>query len=396
MRIIAVFNEIGFSGILDIILMTFLIYMVLVWFKKTRAAFVLTGIIIVAAFYLIARQFNLFLTASVFQGFFAVILVAVVVIFQEELRHFFEKVAVIGLRPKFKRKKTASPSKEVVATLARTLTELAREKIGALIVIKGKDTIGRHLQGGEELNGQLSEALLKSLFDPHSDGHDGAIIIEGNIIKRFACHLPLSKNFKSLGSRGTRHAAGLGLSELTDALCIVVSEEKGTIYCMRLSEMRKVSNSEELGSLIDNFYKEISPEVKTKRIGDVFKKNSKEKAIALSIALFLWFLQVYGSKIVYKSFSISVEHAGLPIEYTIAEIDPKEVYVTLSGPRRSFYFLDKNRIKLILKIWQMKEGARIARISSSNFSVPKNMEIENIEPTKVNVRIEKKENNSKK
>lgn len=387
MRLFPILTEIGWFDLLDIVVMTFLIYTVLVWFKKTRAASVLIGILIVAGFYLIARQFNLFLTASVFQGFFAVILVAVVVIFQEELRHFFERVAVLGFRGRLLRKRLEGMPQSEVAILVRTLTDLAKEKIGALVVLQGKDMILRHLEGGEPLNGIISEALLKSLFDPHTPGHDGAVIVEGNLISQFSCHLPLSKNFKEIGKRGTRHAAALGLSELSDALCLVASEEKGTISVVRHGELKEVSDAEALSSILEKFYRERNPHPKQKSWQRRLSRNWKEKGIALGLAGLLWFLHVYGSKIVYRNYPVSVETPEIPSPLRIAGVDPKEVEATFSGPRRAFYFLSKGKMRLLLKIWQPQEGLRTIRVSASDLMVPKNLTIENIVPKKINVQI---------
>lgn len=383
----SLFSEIGFFDLIDIGVMTFLVYLVLVWFKKTRAASVLIGILIIAGFYLVARQFNLFLTASVFQAFFAVILVAVVVIFQEELRHFFERVAVWGRTP-FGRKGGERLSYTEVVTLVRSIADFAKERIGALIILKGKDMVVRHLEGGEVLNGALSEAILKSLFDPHSLGHDGALIIEGNTVTKFGCHLPLSKNFKLLKDHGTRHAAGLGLSELTDALSLVVSEEKGTISVMRHGELHKIPNPEELSAMLERFYREVSPRKEPPKFKDYFRRNLKEKGLAFTLALLLWFLHVYGSKVTYRTLRVPVSIAALPKDLVIAKIEPTEVDVTFSGPRRAFYFLSKKVVAVSLKTWQAVEGLYTLRVQASDITVPKNFVIENIMPKRVQVKIE--------
>lgn len=381
------FGELGFFDGLDILVMSFLLYTVLVWFKKTRAAFVVTGILISAGIYFLARQFNLVLTASVFQGFFAVILVAVLIIFQEELRHFFERVAVWGLTPRFGKKKAVRVDREAVAVLVRALTDLAKENIGALIVVRGQDMIVRHLEGGSELNGNLSEALLKSLFDPHSSGHDGALIVEEERVTRFACHLPLSKNFKKLGERGTRHAAALGLSELTDCLCLIVSEEKGTISYARQGELTMIESPEELNRLLEKFYQEIHPRREPKRWQDFLNRNVKEKGMAFCLAVGLWFLAVYGSKIIYRTYVIPISYTELPSGFSISAIEPAEVTVTFSGPRRSFYFFNKKGVQLNLRFWQIQEGSRTLRLSPSDLTVPKNMTIENIDPNRIKVDI---------
>ncbi|MCU0580760.1 MAG: diadenylate cyclase [Desulfobacterota bacterium] len=182
---LSLLTEVGLSGLLDIGIVTLAIYIFLVAIKRTRrSTLILTGILIVGLVYLAARKLNLLLTVALLQGFFAVFLVALIVIFQEDIRYFFERVASLWLErglPLYRRK-TARLSRREVEILTRSLSDLARAKIGALVVIRGKDPIARHLEGGEEVQGLLSEVLLKSIFDPHSLGHDGAVVIDGDRI----------------------------------------------------------------------------------------------------------------------------------------------------------------------------------------------------------------------
>lgn len=385
MEFFNVLKEIGITGFLDITFMSLLIYSVLIWFKKTRAASVLTGILIMAGVYLFAREFDLSLTAWVLQGFFAVILIVVVVIFQEELRHFFEKIAVWSLNRKSHKPVRLSPPE--VETLIRTLNDFAHEKIGALIIIQGKDLIMRHLEGGVELDGKLSEPLLKSIFDPHSFGHDGAVVIEKNQVSQFSCQLPLSKNFQTLGQTGTRHAAALGLSELSDALCLVVSEERGTIAVARNGTLQTIHDSETLSSIIKDFYQEISPPPGHKLWQEFFTKNSGEKLIAVGMALALWFVLSYGSKLVYKTYTVPISYSALPAGLRVEQMTPQEIEVSFSGPRRAFYFFNKKKITVFLKFWNVKAGRHRIKISRSDLSFPKGIVLENLEPSLVRVQI---------
>jgi diadenylate cyclase len=324
--LIAFFKQIGFAGFFDIAFMSLIIYSVLVWFKKTRAGFVLSGIIIISIIYLLARQFNLVLTYSVLQGFFAVIIIALIVIFQEELRRLFERIAVLGLNPTFNKGSKSKDYPGDVQLLLKTLSDFANNRVGALIVLPGRDIIDLHLEGGVEINGDLSEPLLKSIFDPHSIGHDGAVIIENGKLTMFSVHLPLSRDFQQLRYHGTRHAAALGLSEFTDALCLVVSEEQGTISVARNGILKQVG-FEQLSLILHKFYEDIHPPSKTAVLNDFLVKNFKEKVIAVILTVALWFVLVYGSGLEYESFLVPIQTAPLQSEYEISEVEPKEVKV---------------------------------------------------------------------
>jgi diadenylate cyclase len=378
-------REIGVAGFVDITVMSLLLYSILVWMKRTgRAATVLIGILIVAAVYLAARQFNLFLTAAILQGFFAVILVALVIIFQEELRYFFERVAQRSLesRELLGRRKNTPKHQQHVEMLVRTLSDFARDRVGALIALRGKDLLVRHLYAGERLKGLASETLLKSIFDPHSPGHDGAVVIDGNRIDSFSSRLPLSKNREKILHSGTRHAAALGLSELTDALCLVVSQERGTISIARHGDIRRVDDRSELAEIIETFYGEINSNHHAK-LSNLLKKNFKEKVLAVVLALCLWFVLVHESKTIYQTFSIQVEHGELPEHLVLTDLEPSKVEVTFSGLRRTFDLGNSKEIRLELKPWLFRKGKNAINISSTDLIFPDNLVLEKLEPNRI-------------
>jgi diadenylate cyclase len=379
-------QEIGFSGFLDILFMTLLIYTLLVWSRRTQAASVLTGILIVAGVYLLARQFNLNLTAAIFEKFFAVILIALVVIFQEELRYFFERIAVWSLNRKILGKEQIRMTREEVEILVRTMTDLARERIGALVVIKGKDMIVRHLDGGQECNGKMSESLLKSIFDAHSIGHDGAVVVEGNRVAQFSAHLPLSKNLRKGGKLGTRHAAALGLSELCDAICVVVSEERGTISLARNGDLRIINNAEHLARVLEQFYQSINPEIKTNFMQNYFKKNWRDKLVALSLSVALWFVLVYGSKTAYRTLSIPVSYGDLPANLKVETVKPEKVEVTFRGVRRSFYFVRQSSFEISVPL-KAETGTQRIRLGARQMNFPKTLVFESIDPNTVDIQV---------
>lgn len=391
MNIIGFFESIGVSGFLDIVFMTALIYSMLVWFKRTRAAFVVIGMFIFGAAYLLAQQLGLSLTTTVFQGFFAIILIAVVIIFQEEIKHFLEQLASRSFLPRLRGGRMLDARHETLDALVNTANSLARDRIGALIVLRGRDPIIRHLDGGIALDGEVSEALLRSLFDTHSPGHDGALIIRDGRVTAFSCHLPLSKNLKKLHRTGTRHAAALGLAELTDALCLVVSEEQGTISVARNGDIRVVSDIAELGSIVDAFYQEISPRVEGKPWRVFFRRNYREKAIAIAVTVFLWFFFVHESRIDYRSYNVPVEYNNIPPSYVVEKIDPPEVEVTFSGPRRSFYFFSLSKIHVFLKLFNARQGTVKKSITRTNVAFPEGLSLENVQPADVTVTIKARE-----
>src|ERR1041385_3976372 len=303
------FFNIGVADVIDILVVTVLLYTATAWLRQTRAAFVIRGIFILAAVYIVARYLDLQLTAWLFQGFFAIFLIIIVVIFQEELRQIFERIAVWSLATKPLRPLRS----DAVDILVSTLSDLAKDKIGALVVVEGRDPIDRHIMGGIELAGKISEPLLKSIFDPHSPGHDGAVIIENDRVSRFAAHLPLSNDFQQLANVGTRHSAALGLAELSDALCIAVSEERGTISFARNGRLRQVDNIQELGLLLRRFLQEKYPSSERRTFSfALVRENWVVKLVTFSLAIGLWYVLIPGSSTVEVTYKLHVQVQNIP------------------------------------------------------------------------------------
>jgi diadenylate cyclase len=157
---IEILESIGIAGFLDILFMTLIIYSVLVWFKRTRAGFAAIGLFMVGAAYLIARQLGMSLTTTVFQGFFAIILIAIVIIFQQEIRRYLEQLVSRSIFEGRRLGRHLSSTRGQVETLVSVANDLARAKIGAIIVLRGKDPIARYLTGGVSLDGKMSESLI--------------------------------------------------------------------------------------------------------------------------------------------------------------------------------------------------------------------------------------------
>lgn len=333
------------AGIVDVVFIALLTYGVLVWLKRTRRANnVLLGLLIVVGVYVGARAFDLTMTKTVLEGFFAIFLIALIIIFQEELRQLLEQVARWTLRRRF-RTLDEGRVRSDVETLAATSFDLAAEQQGALMVLPGRDPIARHIDGGEELGGALSEAILRSIFDHHSIGHDGAVVVRGNRIVRFGSHLPLSKTRLERG--GTRHAAALGLAEISDALCIVVSEERGTVSVARGGELEVVPDRATLMRTLEAFYDEKEPPKKTGVLRELVASNTREKIITVLVSAALYVVLIHANEEVQRELPLSV-HWQVGENLERVSQDPETLRVRLAGPRKSFYFLEEDEVRVVL------------------------------------------------
>jgi len=374
------------AEVIDIVCVAILLYVAMVWAQHTRAAFVVRGILILSGVYMMARYLDLQMIAWIFQAFFAIFLVVIVVIFQEELRQMFERVALwsLGRHTRF------GPPSDTTDILVRTIADLVRDKIGALIVIRGKDPLERHITGGILLDGKLSVPLLRSIFEPHSPGHDGAVLIDKDRLLRFAAHLPLSKDLSQLANVGTRHSAALGLAELCDALCVVVSEERGTVSVARNSKLRKLNELQELSVVVQDFFsEEFPPAERQKASWQLVRKNWLAKTAATALAIGLWYLFVPGAKIVEVAYRVPVKIENLPSTLQIEALDPPEVTATFVGPRRSFYLLDAKHIQVSVDVSLAELGRRSFKLSEQNIRFPKELALSNLNPATVKLSVKK-------
>jgi diadenylate cyclase len=380
------FPSITLTEIIDILLVATLLYTAVVWAQRTRAALVVRGIMVFGGIYIIARYLELEMVAWIFQGFFAIFLIMIVVIFQEELRQLFEQTALWS----FNFKKRRPLRNEASDVIARTLADLARTNTGALIVIRGKDPLERHITGGIPLDGKISAPLLRSIFDTHSPGHDGAVLVEDRQITRFAAHLPLSKDLRQTAHVGTRHSAALGLAELCDALCLVVSEERGQVSVARDGKLWPVASLQGIAAVIDEFLQEKFPAPQAKGVSlDLFRKNWIAKAVSLSLAVGFWYVFVPGAKTIQVSYRIPVSVENLPADFAVENIQPAEVTATFNGPRRAFYLFDLRKTKVTVDVTMAELGRRTFNISEQNVRYPKELTLEEISPSTIRLSVKK-------
>lgn len=234
--------------VVDIVIVTVLIYQLLLLIRGTRAVQLVTGVVILILGYAISRAVGLYTLQYILQYLGVVIPIALLVIFQPELRRMLEQlgrggVLVSGFAPH-------ALGREEIIRLVNDVSRASRilglRKIGALLVLERRTGLADFIETGIKVDAIVTVQLLISLFFPNSPLHDGAAIIRGNRVLSAGCLLPLSENPAVSRTLGTRHRAGLGLAEQTDAVAIIVSEETGTVTLAREGELIRGMSEEEL------------------------------------------------------------------------------------------------------------------------------------------------------
>ncbi|MBU1026459.1 MAG: diadenylate cyclase CdaA [Candidatus Margulisbacteria bacterium] len=240
--------------VVDIIIVSVLIYYVLLWLRGTRAVPLIRGVVLVLLIYLAGRALGLYTINWLFEKFVAVIAVMLVVLFQPELRRTLERfgrgrlLGSLGFAP-------APHGSFYVRHIVRAVEQLSESKIGGLIVLERMTGLTEYLESGVRLDAMVSAELLLSIFNPKSPLHDGAVIVQGDRILAASCLLPLSES-RLLDKRlGTRHRAAVGISELTDALIIVVSDKTGIISMAENGFLSRYLTKDQLEEKLFSLYK---------------------------------------------------------------------------------------------------------------------------------------------
>lgn len=370
------------QDLFDILIIAFFLYLAMIWFKHATSRLVFIGMILLALVYVTARLFHLYLTTMVLQSFFTVIIIALVVIFQEDIRRFFERLATLRNMART-RGRVANELDANMEAILESSVELASRKTGALIVIEGEEPIERHLAGGFTLNGAISKPLIMSIFDPHSQGHDGAVVVRNGRIYKFGCHLPLSTNTEKLAGYGLRHTAALGLSERCDALCIVISEEKGTIAVAHNGNLSVLKNATELRSVLEIHCAGASGLKESLTEGAWFRKNTLEKGIALVLACTLWYAFGYQRESVQRDYIVPIEYRKISPEWEIEESRVTDATVTLMGSTQAFRLFDPSSLKISIDLSSLMEGRQVIVLTSDMVNVPSNLSLLKIRPDRI-------------
>ncbi|MGZ3498784.1 MAG: diadenylate cyclase CdaA [Vulcanimicrobiaceae bacterium] len=234
----------GFTDALDILATSVLIYYLLIIIRGTRAVQILTGVLVLVALLGLAQLLHLLVLGTILQVIVLGAAVTLPIVFQPELRRALEQIGRGGFFRTTAGHERTRPEDKSIAIVAKAAFLLSRNRLGALIVIEQATGLKEFLESGTTLNAQLSAELLLALFVPRSPLHDGAVIVRENVIEAAGCFLPLAE--QSLAERriGTRHRAALGLSEQTDAVVIVVSEETGSIAVAREGKLSRAIEEE--------------------------------------------------------------------------------------------------------------------------------------------------------
>ena len=237
--------------ILELIILSYLIYQILRWVKNSRAWVPVKGIVVLGAFVMLAYILEMYTIIWLMEKLLSVGLIGVVIIFQPELRRSLDELGrrrtiTLFMTDSRHKRDEDSFTEKTVGELVKACFEMGVAKTGALIVIERETPLNEYERTGIRVDGVLTSQLLLNIFEKNTPLHDGAVIVRGNRITAATCYLPLSDNMEISKDLGTRHRAGLGISDVTDSVTLIVSEETGAVSLAENGHLKRALTSEQL------------------------------------------------------------------------------------------------------------------------------------------------------
>ena len=257
----------GITDFVEILIISYLAYHIMVWIKNTRAWVLMKGLLVILAFMLLAIVFNMQTIQWIARNVLGFAVTALVVIMQPELRKALEDLGKKNLLYSVlpfdtTRRESTKMSARTIQEIAKACVAMGRTRTGALIVVAQDQSLSEYERTGIEVDAIVTSQLLINIFEHNTPLHDGAVVVNGNRLTSATCYLPLSDNMELSKDLGTRHRAGIGISEVTDSMTIIVSEETGKISVAYDGNLERNIAAERLTERLSNFVSKVQEDDK--------------------------------------------------------------------------------------------------------------------------------------
>lgn len=374
------------QSVLDVALVGFLLYQLYLWVRETPALRAPFGLAVLGVPSLLAHWAGVLMTGWLFQSLWSMLVLMVVIVFQPEIRSILERMSPLGM---LKGQRVVS-QRETLAEVTDAVFGMARNKVGALVVLPGRDAIETHLHGGLQVEALVSRELLHTLFQPPAPTHDGAAMIRGNRVQRAACFLPMTTASGLPSDYGARHRAAIGLTERCDALCVVVSEERGTIALARKGTLTPFFEPGRLQQVLEHEVRgTLSDEALRGGQWAWLTHHLWAKGLAIGVAAVLWTVAV-GQQRSEIALTIPVEYQHLAPAIELRGDVPREVTIRLRGPQLALGALQAHQLRARINLAQAPEGINYFPLTRDQIDLPPVVDLTEIRPALLLIEVGKK------
>jgi len=348
----------------------------MVWGQQARALRIAVGIVGLRAAALLAQQFDLVLTAWVFDAASIIAFILLLVIFQPELRHALLQLD-FGIR---RHRARIDPSTSALVSMCDAAFALASSGRGALLVLVRRDSVDSMVNGGVPLGGEVSREIIEAIFRKVSPVHDGATIIESGRIARVGVILPLTEARDLPSAFGTRHRAALGLTERCDAAVVVVSEERGTVTLVYGHEHEEQQHVEDLVQRLSRLSETPSRTGKSTLLDNLGLKSA-----AAVFAALIWFISFGVAGTTVRTISVPIEFTNVPSGLRISHPSASSLQVQLRGTSWLFEAVNLSKMSARANLGGAKEGNVNVPIRSELLNPPPGVRVERISPEAISL-----------
>ena len=368
--------------LLDILVFAAFFYTIYRTLRVSGTWKIAIGLSLAAITSLVASLLELRGVEWLFTNLSQVAVIALLIIFQPEVRRFLEHSTGFG------RDAAINPGENLATLLDEVLFDLSHRRWGALVVLAGKDPLNQWLTEGIQLDAHPSSPLLLSIFDPDSPGHDGAVVIERGRVRRFGVRLPLSSSDILPREYGTRHNAALGLAEKTDALILAVSEERGVVSVFQNSGMSELVKK---GDLHDILLSLGSREQRARKSGKHFNRiwrTGIEISASLVLAVLFWQVVISSRTDMREVFiTVPIEYIHTPANLILSEDRLGEAKLLLEGPASQLDSLMPSQVRLKVDLAAMAAGRQLVNLTDEDVELPKKINVLEIIPANLTLEL---------
>lgn len=381
MKTIAFFlASLRWQDIVDLLLNSYILFRLYVLFRGTVMVRVFTGLALLWIAQLLSGRLGLILTSWVIQGIIAAGALIIIIVFRNEIRSVFQARSLRSIVWGFPRHSVQTPIEAITAAVY----ELARRRIGALMVIPGEKNLGDIFQNGIPVDARISREMLVSIFWPDNPVHDGAAVLNGDRIAQVGAILPLSRREDLPSHYGTRHRAAAGLTEQSDSLVIVVSEETGRVVAARSGRLVPIEDNLSLARMLAEHTGQSAP-------GEPPRDERIDYAVAGLICLILvvgvWFSFSRGEETL-TSLEIPIEYLKRSAGMEIVETSAGAVRLDLSGSGPLIRALRPEQVKVQVVLEKMGAGAHSIVLTPDMVRLPPGIGLKKMTPTTVEITLD--------
>ncbi|MDD2336198.1 MAG: diadenylate cyclase CdaA [Geobacteraceae bacterium] len=379
------YSLLRWQDVADIIIMSFLVYQLYSWFKHTKAFQVVIGLSSLGVVYLVTKNLGFFMTSWILQELGTAIFVLIIVIFQTEIRQALYRIS--PLRGFFGRQ-DSSPTFDF-SELCAAIFSLAASRTGAILVFQRTEPIDEYITNGVSLDSSVNGHLLGCIFKDGSPLHDGALIIRNGRIVTASCHLPLSTSSAIPQHFGTRHRAGLGLAERSDAAVVIVSEERGEVSLALSQTLEKIDTAEGLSARLESLLQlPTREEVRTTMMKRIFG-NLWPKLVTVVLVFICWLI-ITARQGEIITVTAPVQFRNSPETLFLRSASAEEVELQLKIFSSLIQLPKEGELAAEIDLSKARVGVNKILFRKEDFTLPSGVVITRINPSSIRVIMEKK------